>query len=90
MFPFHKRKPLKYLENGYVEIETNLNLFMSKNLLQLLGFNSFKFQESENHLNVPIKTKYLLQLLPDVLEESFTSSINVDMFINQSKSQGCY
>ena len=25
MFPFHKRKPLKYLENGYVEIETNLN-----------------------------------------------------------------
>ena len=79
MFPFHKRKPLKYLENGYVEIETNLNLFMSKNLLQLLGFNSFKFQKSENHLNVPIKTKYLLQLLPDVLEESFTSSINVDM-----------
>ena len=69
MFPFHKRKPLKYLENGYVEIETNLNLFMSKNLLQLLGFNSFKFQESENHLNVPIKTKYLLRVFKKIYTE---------------------
>merc|ERR1712105_194499 len=38
MFPFHKTKPLNLLANGYVKLESNLNMFLSKNLLQLLGF----------------------------------------------------
>ena len=79
MFPFHKRKPLKYLENGYVEIETNLNILLSKNLLQLLGFNSFKLEESQKHLNAPPKGKYILQTLPDVIEEIHASTIYSDM-----------
>ena len=36
MFPFHKKKPLSYLEHGYVKIESNLNIFLSKNLLLML------------------------------------------------------
>ena len=27
MFPFHKEKPLKYMGNGYIAIESNLNIF---------------------------------------------------------------
>ena len=79
MFPFHKRKPLKHLENGYVEIKTNLNMFFSKNLLQLLGFNSFQSEKSQKHLNVPLKGKYLLQTLPDVIEEIHASTVYTDM-----------
>ena len=59
MFPFHKKKPLNLLANGYVKLESNLNMFLSKNLLQLLGFNSFKSEMSPTHLNIPTKEKYL-------------------------------
>ena len=59
MFPFHKKKPLSYLEHGYVKIESNLNIFLSKNLLDLLGFNSFESEMSPTHLNLPTKEKYL-------------------------------
>ena len=58
-FPFHKKKPLTFLEHGYVKIESNLNMFFSKNLLQLLGFNSFESEISPTHLNIPKKEKYL-------------------------------
>ena len=67
------------MENGYVEIKTNLNIFFSKNLLQLLGFNSFQSEESQKHLNVPLKGKYLLQTLPDVIEEIHASTVYTDM-----------
>ena len=59
MFPFHKTKPLNLLANGYVKLESNLNMFLSKNLLQLLGFNSFESELSPTHLNIPTKEKYL-------------------------------
>ena len=59
MFPFHKKKPLNLLANGYVKLESNLNMFLSKNLLQLLGFNSFESEMSPTHLNIPTKEKYL-------------------------------
>ena len=59
MFPFHKKKPLSYLEPGYVKIKSNLNMFLSKNLLHLLGFNSFESEMSPIHLNLPTKDKYL-------------------------------
>ena len=58
-FPFHKKKPLTFLEHGHVKIESNLNMFFSKNLLQLLGFNSFESEISPTHLNIPKKEKYL-------------------------------
>ena len=90
MFPFHKIKPLKYLENGFVEVETNLNLFLSKNLLQLLGFNSFKFQESQKHINVPLKAKYLLQTLPDVIENIYPSTIYPDMLSRLETQSSVY
>ena len=59
MFPFHKKKPLNLLANGYVKLESNLNMFLSKNLLQLLGFNCFESKMSATHLNIPTKEKYL-------------------------------
>ena len=59
MFPFHKKKPLNLLANGYVKLESNLNMFLSKNLLQLLGFNCFESEMTATHLNIPTKEKYL-------------------------------
>ena len=42
LFPLHKKKPLNIETSGQVSISTNLNMFMSKNLLNLLGFTQFK------------------------------------------------
>ena len=39
MFPFHVRKPLKYSSSGIVEIDSNLDIYLSQNMLELLGFN---------------------------------------------------
>ena len=58
MFPFHKKKPLKYLRNGYVVIRSNLNLYMSKNLLQLLGFNSFESEKLLTRFQLPLWNEY--------------------------------
>ena len=65
MFPFHKKKPLKYFSNDYIEIESNLNLYMSKNLLQLLGFNFFESEKLLNHLNLPLRNKYMDKFIKD-------------------------
>ena len=52
MFPFHKNKPLHLMENGYLKIESNTDIVFSKNLLNLLGFESFdsRIQPSISHL----------------------------------------
>ena len=42
MFPFHKDKPIKHLANNQITIESNLDMYMSKNLLSLLGFTRFQ------------------------------------------------
>lgn len=39
MFPFHVKKPLKYSSSGIVEIDSNLDIYLSQNMLELLGFN---------------------------------------------------
>ena len=38
MFPFHKVKPLKILDTGKVSIDSNLDIFFSSNMINLLGF----------------------------------------------------
>ena len=38
LFPLHQKKPLNIETSGQVFISTNLSMFMSKNLLNLLGF----------------------------------------------------
>ena len=42
LFPLHKKKPLSIETSGQVSISTNLSMFMSKNLLNLLGFTQLK------------------------------------------------
>ena len=42
MFPFHKDKPIKYSVNNKITIESNLDMYMSENILRLLGFTSFQ------------------------------------------------
>ena len=102
MFPFHKTKPLNLLANGYVKLESNLNMFLSKNLLQLLGFNSFESELSPTHLNIPTKEKYLNKnfiedpyapviIYPDMLsrmEEDSPVYSNYRTLIKQ-KPKGC-
>ena len=42
MFPFHIKKPLKYSSSGTVEINSNLDIYLSQNMLELLGFNQLE------------------------------------------------
>jgi len=42
LFPLHQKKPLNIETSGQVSISSNLSLFMSKNLLNLLGFTQLK------------------------------------------------
>ena len=67
MFPFHKKKPLKYMKKGCVEIETNLNIFFSKNLFQLLGFSSFESDICEEQVNLPFRDTYTMPEFPDTV-----------------------
>ena len=59
MFPFHRKKPLKYFENGFIAIETNLNLYISKNLFQILGFNNFNSETSVKRFHLPLRNEYI-------------------------------
>ena len=38
LFPFHKQKPISVDRHGQVSFNSNLDVFMSDNMLQLLGF----------------------------------------------------
>ena len=58
MFPFHKKKPLKYMKQGFAQIDTNLNICFSKSILQLLGFISFKSHICEEYVNLPLRDVY--------------------------------
>ena len=59
LFPFHKEKPLKYMGNGYIAIESNLNIFLSNKVFQLLGFNNFESEVSSKHLHLPSRNMYI-------------------------------
>ena len=67
MFPFHKKKPLKYMKQGYAQIDSNLNIFFSKSILQLLGFISFESDIYEEHVNLPLRDVYTA---PNLIENS--------------------
>ena len=59
MFPFHKKKPLQLMENGYVGIKSNLNMYISQNLLNLLGFVSFDSEMSPSNIYLPLENEYI-------------------------------
>ena len=86
MFPFHKKKPLKYFSNDYTEIESNLNLYMSKNLFQLLGFNSFQSEKLSSHLNLPLRNKYRDKFI----EDSYAPLIYPDMLSRMEEESDMY
>ena len=86
MFPFHKKKPLKYFSNDYIEIESNLNLYMSKNLLQLLGFISFESETLVKHLNLPLRSKYKDKFI----EEPYASVTYPDMLSRMEEESPLY
>ena len=88
MFPFHKKKPLSYLEPGYVKIKSNLNMFLSKNLLHLLGFNSFESEMSPIHLNLPTKDKYLDKIF--IEDPNASVIIYPDMLSRMEKNSPVY
>ena len=86
MFPFHNKKPLKYLSNDYIEIETNLNIYMSKNLLQLLGFNSFESEKLTRYLNLPLRSTYRDKFI----EDSYAPVIYPDMLSRMEDESDMY
>ena len=58
LFPLHQKKPLNIETSGQVSISTNLSMFMSKNLLNLLGFTKLK----NDNISCPVlKFSKLLQ-----------------------------
>ena len=84
MFPFHKKKPLKYLRNGYVVIRSNLNLYMSKNLLQLLGFNSFESEKLLTRFQLPLWNEY------KYIKDPSTKINNPDRLSNLEEESSLY
>ena len=86
MFPFHNKKPLKYLSNDYIEIESNLNIYMSKNLLQLLGFNSFESDKLTRYLNLPLRSTYRDKFI----EDSYAPVIYPDMLSRMEDESDMY
>ena len=53
LFPFHKVKPLKILDTGKVSIKSNLNVFFSSNIINILGFSSFQKTKLTNQMRLP-------------------------------------
>jgi hypothetical protein len=60
MFPFHKDKPIKYSVNSKIIIESNLDMYMSKNLLSLLGFTSFQ-ENSQMYKNIKFPSVFEIE-----------------------------
>ena len=58
LFPLHQKKPLNIEKSGQTLISTNLSMFMSENLLNLLGFTQLK---NENVSSPVLKFSKLLQ-----------------------------
>ena len=84
MFPFHKKKPLKYMPDGYVRIDSNLNIFISKSILSLLGITSFETYIGEKEINqcgisekqikLPSREEYSLLFHQDNLQSPIYSA----------------
>ena len=67
MFPFHVVKPIKITASGVITIESNLNVFVSENILKLLGFNSFVSSEFIEDISLP--SNDLVQNLSDDIDD---------------------
>ena len=68
MFPFHIKKPLRYSSSSIVEISSNLDIYLSQNMLQLLGFNQ---------LESPTKNLPVLHFPEIDINQNFEESIVV-------------
>ena len=53
MFPFHEVKPIKISTSGVIAIESNLNIYVSQNIFNLLGFNSSESLEFIQEIDLP-------------------------------------
>ena len=67
MFPFHVVKPIKISASGVITIESNLDVFVSENILNLLGFNSFVSSDFIEEINLP--SNELVQKLSDDIDD---------------------
>ena len=45
MFPLHAKKPIQYAPSGMVTIESDLNMYMSESILELLGINQYEMKD---------------------------------------------
>ena len=45
MFPLHAKKPIQYTPSGMVTIESDLNMYMSESILELLGINQYEMAD---------------------------------------------
>lgn len=69
MFPFHVVKPIKITASGVITIESNLNIFVSQNVCNLLGFNSSVSSEFIEEINLP-SNKLVEKLSDDIDNEN--------------------
>ena len=67
MFPFHVVKPIKISASGVITIESNLNLYMSQNIFNLLGFNSSVTPDFFEKISLP--SNGLVQKLSDDIDD---------------------
>ena len=87
MFPFHKNKPLHFLEDGYLKIESNIDIIFSKNLLNLLGFKNFdsKIYPFSSHL--PSENEYEHKIF---VEDSNATVVYPDMLSRMEEESTVY
>merc|ERR1711963_689897 len=48
-----KEEVLKILDNGRVEINSDINIFMSSNIMNILGFKQIKIMKAEHRMTLP-------------------------------------
>ena len=67
MFPFHVVKPIIISKSGVITVESNLNIYVSQNIFNLLGFNSSESSEFIEEIDLP--SNELVQKLSEDIDD---------------------
>ena len=79
MFPFHTVKPLNIMDNGKIGIKSNLNIFMSSNMINILGLSSNQ-KITFDHKLMPLPS---FDVVSSLSKNINNSSIEIESFPDQ-------
>jgi hypothetical protein len=70
MFPLHAKKPIQYSPSGIVTIESDLNMYMSESILELLGINQYEMEDKSVPMIVFPNSDKIREQLPITDDEN--------------------